>query len=275
MRFIKLLRHDLCEGIFKKYKNYIIFSALTVVAFFECLIRSRSGEVTFSFGEYLIYIFGGNKKYDILSQTPFNLPYLWLLIHLLILWFTLNYSPSDLSGYGQQTIYRSHSRLSWWLSKCCWQAAAVAGYYLASWLIIMVLTALSGGEISTLVDTHVFRIIQPGNDVIMRDGTNMLAELTVLPLLFTASLGLLQLTLCLFVKPVTAYIISALLCLSSTYMQSPLVFGNYAMAVRSEKVILNGMNAGFGIASMTALSVICIIAGAVKFRKYDILNKGD
>ncbi len=273
MKYIKLLRFDLSEGLLKKYKTYIIFAVLIIITFFDCRVRCVIDNVRYSYGEYLMYIFGGSRRYEIELSSPFNLPYLWLLIHILILYFTLNYSPSDLSGHGQQTIYRTGSRLAWWLSKCSWQIIAVAAYYAVSWIVLLLLSLIDNADITTTVTHQVFIRIPPGATRIMPETADLSIQLMFMPFLFTASMGLLQLTLCLIVKPIFAYIISALVCISSSYAQSPLLFGNYAMAIRNDNVISDGMNTTVGIISMLTLSVLCITAGALRFRRYDILSK--
>lgn len=273
MKYIKLLRFDLSEGLVKKYKTYIVFAALIIITFFDCRIRCNIDGVRYSYGEYLMYIFGGSKSYEVTSSSPFILPYLWLLTHLLILYFTLNYSPSDLSGHGQQTIYRSGSRLAWWLSKCSWQIISVAMYYAASWIVLLLLSLIDNSDITTIVTHQVFIRVSLEQTCIMPETTDLSIQLMLMPFLFTASMGLLQLTLCLIVKPIFAYIISVLVCISSSYVQSPLLFGNYAMAIRSDNVISDGMNTTVGIISMLTLSALCIVAGALRFRRYDILGK--
>jgi len=127
MRFFKLIKYDLSYGIFnlKNLIKYIIFILFFTVACFELSgrlmgISSYQDVSGISAGDHLFYIFGGMKEYIPSPSDPFQIPYLWLINHLLILYFTLHYASDDLSGVGQQMIYRAGGRIKWWVSKCIW-----------------------------------------------------------------------------------------------------------------------------------------------------------
>lgn len=273
MKYFKFLRFDLREGIWKKYKSYLALACLILIAFLDIQTKAEAVGNKLTLGEYMFCIYGGIKRYVPTMGDPFKVPYLWLLNHLLILYFTLNYTPTDLNGFGQQTIYRSGGRLTWWFSKCSWQIIASVMYYAVSWLCLGALTALNGISSSLEITPTVFIYVPPGSGMVPFDRLNLALELLLLPLLTTVSLGMLQLTLSIIIKPQVAYIASAAILIMSSHTQSPLLLGNYAMAVRSDRIITEGMNASAGIVSMIALSVICAALGALKFRKYDILCK--
>ena len=84
-------------------------------------------------------IFGGIKEYIPSPNDPFQIPYLWILNHLLILYFTLHYASDDLSGIGQQMIYRAGGRIKWWVSKCIWNFTSVVSYYIVSYHVLIAL----------------------------------------------------------------------------------------------------------------------------------------
>lgn len=273
MRFIKFLQFDLYNGILKKYKSYLGFMFFIIVVFVDCQAICRSFESSFSLGEYMMYLYGGIKRYVPTPGEPFKFPYLWLLNHLLILYFTLNYTSSDLNGFGQQTIYRSGSRLNWWLSKCSWQVISVTAYYFLAWIIITLLAIISRETLSFDVTERALWFVDFGDTIIPFENIRLTSELLFLPLLFTISIGLMQLMLSIVFKPIIAYIISAAICIMSSHSQSLLLLGNYAMAVRSNRVISDGMNSSIGIVSMITLSLVCVVIGALRFRRYDILSK--
>lgn len=273
MKYIKFLRFDLRNGLLKKYMSYIGIALFTAIVFLDCQSVCRSFDTGFTLGEYFMYLYGGIKKYVPTPGEPFKVPYLWLLNHLLILYFTLNYTSADLNGFGQQTIYRSGGRVTWWLSKCSWQVIAICMYYFASWAVLVLLAVASRETISLEITQNVHLYLDFGKTLIPFEQIDLSTELLLLPLLFTVSIGLMQLTLSIIIKPAFAYIISATICIMSSHTQSPLLFGNYAMAARCNKVITDGMNATVGEVSMITLSVICVALGAVRFRRYDILSR--
>lgn len=273
MKFIRFLKFDINNGILKRYKTYIGFSIFIIIVFFDCQATARSFNTNFTLGEYFMYLYGGIKHYIPTPGEPFKMPYLWLLNHMLILYFTLKYAPSDLNGFGQQTIYRSGGRITWWISKCVWQILSIGGYYIVSWITMLVMTLVSKDVLSLNITPSVLLFADFGNNILPFTSINLGIELLALPLIFTVSLGLLQLTLSITFKPTYAYIISAALCIMASHTQNPLLFGNYAMAIRNSKVISNGMSTPIGFISMLILSLICIVMGAVRFSKYDILNR--
>ena len=129
MKFIKFFKFDIRYGIINQYKKYLLFSFLIILAFFEFRSNQISSEnYSFSLMDSILYIYGGIKEFIPTGGETFKIPYLWLLNHILILFFTLNYMHKDLVGFGQQTIYRSGSRTQWWLSKCFW---SINSFYFA------------------------------------------------------------------------------------------------------------------------------------------------
>lgn len=257
----------------KKYISYIGIALFTTIVFLDCQALCRSFDTDFTLGEYFMYLYGGIKRYVPAPGEPFKVPYLWLLNHLLVLYFTLNYAHADLNGFGQQTIYRSGGRLNWWLSKCSWQVIAICMYYFVSWAVPVLLAVASQETIALDITQNVHLYLDFGETLIPFEKINLSMELTLMPLLFTVSMGLLQLTLSIIIKPVFAYIISATICIMSSHTQSALLLGNYAMAARCNRVISDGMNSNIGIFSMVILSLVCVIIGALRFRRYDILSK--
>ena len=118
MRFFKLIKYDLSYGIFniKNLIKYIIFILFFTVACFEFNgiinnIISYQDIAGASLGDVMFYVFGGMREYIPSPNEPFTIPYLWFLNHLLILYFTLHYASDDLSGVGQQMIYRAGGRI--------------------------------------------------------------------------------------------------------------------------------------------------------------------
>lgn len=274
MKFFKLLKFDLLQGIIKEYKKYIFFILLVLLACseFSAVLRSFD-EYTASCGDFLLYIYGGMCEYIPVPGIVFEIPYLWLINHILILYFTLNYMNNDLSGFGQQVIFRSKNRFSWWLSKCLWQVAAITTFYFISWVTIYIYLLIDNKEISFKISDFMPQIMGFGIDVENFSHTNLNIEITVLPLLFTVCLGLFQMTLCLFIKPIFSYVISCIVCVSSAYYLNPLFLGNYSMAIRNDKLISNGVNTIIGSMFIFFIGTISVVIGLIKFQKHNILYK--
>ena len=148
MRFFKQLKYDLIYGNFKNraFIKYIIWCAYLLFICFEIrgnvLIYQAEG---FTVGDSLYYLFAGVRSE---STVLGGYPYMWLLILILILFFTLSYTCDDLSGYGQQMILRSQKRIYWYLSKCIWNVSHVLVFYLVLWVFVITFTVIIGGGLS-------------------------------------------------------------------------------------------------------------------------------
>jgi hypothetical protein len=275
MKFIKFLKFDIHYGIIKQYKKYLLFSFLIILAFFEFRSNQISFEnYNFSLLDSILYIYGGIKEFIPTGGETFKIPYLWLLNHILILFFTLNYMHKDLEGFGQQTIYRSGSRTQWWLSKCFSQFLSVFLFYIISWLELTICTWVVNGNLSLNISKIMRDTTELGINALDNPNWNIHLYLLLVPFLFTVSMSLLQMTLCLFVKPTVSYVISVVVCILSAYYLNPLILGNYAMALRSNQLVSNGVDINIGIICMIILGLFSVLVGMFRFKKYSILTKG-
>lgn len=91
-------------------------------------------------------------------------------------------------------------------------------------------------------------------------------NLLLMPFLFTVSMSLLQMTLCLFVKPTVSYVFSVVVCILSAYYLNPVIIGNYAMALRSNQLVSNGVDINIGIICMVILGLFSVVIGMLRFK---------
>ena len=276
MRFFKLVKYDLSYGIFnlKNIIKYAIFVLFFILASFE--LGGRVNNFNYDgamLGDYFFYIFGGIKEYVPSPNDPFQIPYLWLINHLLILYFTLHYASDDLSGVGQQMIYRAGGRIKWWASKCIWNFVSVISYYLISMSAIIVFCLIKGNEISLTFSSFMRNIMYFGPKDLGYETWDIALEVTLMPFLVTLALSILQMALSLVFKPAFAFIFSSVMLISSAYYMTPYLIGNFAMAVRSDKVVSNGLNLTDGIIAAIGMIIIGVIIGILAIRRYNILSK--
>lgn len=275
MRFIKLLKVDIKQSFSPMLLRYLFFSVFMTVAFLGCRSFLQSFEIDNpGIQTILLYIYGGTKEYIPTFGEPFKLPYIWLINHLLILYVTLHYMKDDLIGFGMQVLYRSQSRMLWWLSKCLWQFIVVTIFYLIAWIILALLYGIFYSEnfMSVIADA-ITDYIEFGESLKLEPDLHLFAEVTLLPWLFTLSMALMQMCLSLFIKPVFSYLISVVMCIDSSFQLKCFWIGNYSMAVRNEKVITNGLQTKTGIVIYFTLIVFTVFVGLIRFRKYNIIDK--
>ncbi|MBE6731809.1 MAG: hypothetical protein E7564_08990 [Ruminococcaceae bacterium] len=274
MKFFKHLKFDLTYGNFKNsfLIKLIVWVSFVVFACFEVRGATlRYTDVSFTVGDYLYYIFSGVRE----DYLMLEFPYMWIVPHILILFFTLHYANDDLMGYGQQMILRSGKRNLWWLSKCVWNISNVTIWYLIAWFIITVFSLLNGAVFSLGISEKMRGIKEYGTLITVQEvpNWNLWFEITFMPLLTTVALSVLQMGLGMLINPAAAYIFSAVVLIASSGTLSIYLFGNYSMAIRSIKLVKNGLSISEGITGIVILLIIGIVTGLAAIRKYNILSK--
>lgn len=278
MRLCSHIKFDLTNGLFKRgmWIRYIIWFSFFVLASLEFTGSLASLELSqYTYGDYLLSIFGGMREYIPVPGEPFQIPYLWLINHIGILYFTLHYMHDDLEGFGQQMILRSGSRTAWWLSKCIWNTAVVVLLYFIAWGTVFLLASANHAALSFEISPFMAEIMVFGSYQIPGADWPVALEITFLPLLVTLAVSQVQMLLCLVVRPTISYVISIILFIASAYYLSPVLLGNYAMALRSDKIVSNGVSRALGIRICLILILVSIVLGVILFQKYNILSKED
>ena len=105
------------------------------------------------------------------------------------------------------------------------------------------------------------------------DTWDIAIEVMFMPFLVTLALSILQMALSLVFKPAFAFIFSSVLLISSAYYMTPFLIGNFAMAVRSSKVVSNGLNLTDGIIAALVIIALGVVIGILAIRRHNILSK--
>ena len=69
------------------------------------------------------------------------------------------------------------------------------------------------------------------------------------------------------------FMIMCLLMLASAYFQSVFLIGNYAMLIRHSWINVDGMDCSIGIPVTCVLIVFTVIAGFIRFKRFDIIQE--
>ncbi|HCA29242.1 MAG TPA: hypothetical protein DEP23_06635 [Ruminococcaceae bacterium] len=276
--FFKVIRYDLKNGFVREFRKFIIAALIFLILCFDFYLRSSSMRSQFNasqstFADYLLYIFMGIIEYKPKNNDPFQFPALWMLIMLLVLYIVLYYPYKDLMGYGKQVLINAHSRSAWWLSKCCWLITSVAAYFLLLYGIVLLFCLVMKIPLSLHTSEYLFLFDTPPQNRVISFPLYMNLELFLLPFLLITSVGLMQMFLSLIIRPLYSYCVSVTVMLASTYYLNFLMLGNYAMMLRSSRVVTNGVYVFTGLVYILILAIVSIISGLLLFRRYDILNK--
>ena len=287
MKYIKMVWFDIRRGIIHKP---ILFIIPVIVAFIACCdLNNRIAvqnewngyetngcetQVKGGFADYMMYIYGGMDKYVPESGNSFIFPIRWMVVFLMISLIMLSYPYKDIQGFGRQIIIRTRGRTIWWLSKCVWNILSVLIYHSLIFSIAALFGIAAGSGISGEINKDLqYEVFQIAGDSALSDDTPWPFVIILLPVLVSLCISLLQMTLTLFFKPVFSFFVTAFLLISSSYFTSPYLIGNYAMSMRYDMVIKDGVCITAGLAVSFVLIIVSVGAGMIRFRRYDIWNE--
>lgn len=272
MNWYKVLAHDLTCGLLRKRYLAAIFIFLLPCISLWMELRTYGGG---SFMDYLLSCFCGAKRITGKAGEPaIAMPVRWILAVGASLYLNLDYFLGDITLFGQQILVRCSNRCSWFWSKCLWNVLACTEYVCIGCITVFLFTAITGGALS-LFNTSTLAPILFQDSVALPLSLSIPQGLTIgliLPLATMIALNLLEMTLCLYVKPIIAFIICMLLLVLPLFWDSPLALSIGAMAIRSVFVVESGIHAASSAGVVAAVIVGSVFAGCNRFRLMDILG---
>lgn len=278
MRFIKDLVFDFRQGILRSGTLLLVPAVIAAVTFFDFYAKARryleQGMIqsTVDYGDYWFYMYGGMCEYIPSPDNPFQFPAVWILVFLVLPFVLLNYPFRDMYGVGQQILVRSGRRSLWWLSKCCWNFCGTVLYHLIIQAAGLVLSLVFEVEISNRIHMDFINLVFNIRYQEVWNPSSLPVAAFPLPMLVSAAINMLQMTLSLFIRPMFGFFAVAVLLLASAYLLSPLLIGNYAMAFRYDWMLKVGVSMGAGMRIAAILLFLAVLSGLVRFRLYDILE---
>lgn len=291
MMFFNMVRCDLKNGLFKRYKVFIfvalLFSLIALFAKvdFDAVLRMEpcpiKSEITL--GDYFCYLFGGSSAGNnfikfldesgvVNNMVAFSFPSVWALEFLVLLLITLQYPYEDLMGFGKNVIVLSGKLSDWWLSKCVWIIANVVLYFTVAISFYSITAILFGSKPSLNIGTYYpyyrFDIL----DYLTEEPWNIVPTL-LMQIPVGIGLCMLQLTLSVISSRLASYLITTAFILASAYTQNIFLFPNISMIARSESLSVIGLNPFTELLIIAWISLVSILVGYFYLRHTDILNK--
>lgn len=282
MKYIKLLWFDIRNGIVRKPMLFAIPAIISIISCIDLTNRISSlnelhyfeTQIKGSFADYMMYLYGGMDQYVPAQGNSFVFPVRWTVVVLTILFLTLNYPYKDMQSFGQQILIRTQGRAAWWLSKCGWNILNVLIYHSIFFgTTLLFCGAVQGSfsqEINKSLQYVAFRVDIPPA---LSDDTLWPFVMLILPVFVSLGINLLQMTLSLFIKPMFSFFAVAFWMISSAYLTSSFLIGNYAMTMRYQMVMKGGVGMPAGIIGSIALIILSVGIGMLRFHTYDILNE--
>lgn len=279
MKFCKLVSYDIINGIWRKGSRYLILAFFCVVFFGDFYRKAmfvnqmRGGNEKVSIINFLFYFFGGKEPFTPSLESRFVFPAIWMLIFLYVAYITLDYPFRNLTEHGTQVIFRIGSRRIWWFSKCFWVALSTILYFLIMDVVVFVLCLLFHIDISLGFSNDVNMTAMSLNFKNMPNERQIVMLVFILPVMTALAVNFIQLCMGLYIKKIYAFLMSALLLFASTYFQTPLAIGNFAMVKRSIFYDTGGLTIKQGMIVNSFLIISMMIIGYLRIRKYDIIKK--
>lgn len=280
MKFIKYLRFDICQGILRNPMLMISPIAIAFIIFIDFFAKANRFiafdimDEAVSFGDYLFYLYGGMKEFIPDYEMGFQLPIVWILVFFVLPFILLNYPLKDMNGIGQQILIRSTKKIFWWLSKCCWTILGTLVYHLIMQMTGLVMCSIFRLDITYSIHMDFVKAAFEVGHQEVCNISGLFISTVILPIFVSVSINMLQMTLSLFIKPMFSFLFIAIMLLSSAYLLSPLLIGNYAMIFRYTWILKNGVSVETGYKISLILLFISMGVGTIKFRFYDVLENG-
>lgn len=205
----------------------------------------------------------------------FPMPMVWLLVIGTCLFLNLDYFLCDLSLTGQQIIARCGNRRMWFLSKCIWNILSTFVYFLLVAATVLLFTVLMHGKVSLGTTPEIQQIILGDFELGRISIEHEILLGIVVPYLTLAALNILQMTLCIFMKPIVSFLCIAGLLVLSVYVSNGLILGNGAMTIRTVLERSSGVTPKTTIILAITVISLCILVGMWAFKKTDIFPHED
>ena len=227
-----------------------------------------------SLGDIVFYTFGGVEKFVPSPGNKFNMPIIWLASFVLFLFATLIYPVISFEGVGNEILLIGKKRFFWWISKCIFCIISSTIYLGLMFLTMIGFCFIKNIPLNLSINDTLIKFILEISPIIeLKANANIPIRILFLILLAFITLSLIQLILCLWIKPIFSFLIVNTILIASAFFQSYFTIGNFSMLVRHAWINEEGINSDIGFYVFTIICVVIIIVGALRFKRYDILTR--
>lgn len=280
MKFYKLVKYDVVNGIWHKFHNYLVVAVVCLGFFIDFYIKISystqnliGGRQSITITNFLFYFFQGKEPFMPNQENKFIFPVVWILIFLYAAYITLEYPFRNLMEHGMQVIIRVKNKKIWWLSKCFWVFASTLLYFVVLYLVLLILCLICNIDISLGYANYINENILYMQFSSPISTVQVMMLICVLPIMTSLSVNLIQLCLGLFMKRIYSFFITAIILFTSSYFQSVVAIGNFAMVKRSILCNPKGMTMQQGVIVNGGLIILAVMVGFLYINKLDIIKK--
>ena len=262
------IKHDVKNGILRRYKIYLLFIILlsVILAFWNKKISLNMADKA-GLIDYLMYIFSGKEEVGTLTnQDIFDIPIAWLFVHIYVLFGIGTYPKTEYMERGYQFLIRAGNKWCWWLGKCVYIFISVIFYYLCIVFTGFIFSALNGGNRTEINKEICERILKV--DISNISDMKLYLCLVIMPILLFLAISFACMSISFLANNILAIMILMGYLSVSAYWCNALLLGNYTMLLRVHK-----MSFTIGIIVSIIGLFLCGVLGYRYFNKLDIYAK--
>ena len=262
------IKHDVKNGICRRYKIYLLFIILlsVILAFWNKKISlnmdNKAGLI-----DYLMYIFSGKEEVGTLTnQDIFDIPIAWLFVHIYVLFGIGTYPKAEYIERGYQFLIRAGNKWCCWIGKCVYIFFSVILYYLCIVFTGSIFSAFNGGKYTVINKEICKRILKV--DISNISDIKLYLCLIIMPVLLFLVISFACMSISFLTNNILAIIILMGYLSVSAYWCNALLLGNYTMLLRAHI-----MPFAIGIIISIIVLFLCGVLGYRYFNKLDIYGK--
>lgn len=223
----------------------------------------------FSFPALLLALYAGNQPFEPANPEEFRLSGLWMAQQIWMLFMVYLYPVLCLKRAEKGMPVQMANRCSWWLAKCGFVVCGITAGYLVQNITLAVM--VKGEMQSPLVAGELLR--RAFSVSVLPNAAGQWAwYLILLPFLADVAAALVQLVCMLWLGRASGFAIVFAYWALAAFTFHPALFGNLAMPCRTLLCRPDGMHWQAGVLYLCAVCAVCVLAGAVRFQKMDLLN---
>lgn len=280
MKFFKNLKFDIVQGILKRPLVFILPLFIAVGTFIDCFNKVKGFQSIpelnigrANVGDFLVYVYGGMREH-VVGDIDFQIPIIWIMVLITILFLVLSYPTTEMTGYGLQYIVHSGGRAKWWMSKCIWNILITLVYHFVLIVGTVCLCMANGMSFSLKVNSDIvaglFAYSLTGE---LKECQYVPLYIIFLPVCVSIALNMLEMFMTLFIRTIYSFLFMCVVLVVSAFFLSQFVIGNYAMIVRYNWINYNGVSCLTGYVISAIIILFVFIAGTIRFKNYDIINR--
>lgn len=271
MKIFSVIAHDVRCGIIRlRYLLVPMLGLLPCIRFYSIL--SVDG-IKGNWIDYLLYLFKGIEPIRFLDYSePVQLPMLWLLAVGSCLMLNMDYFIQDLTTEGQQILVRCKSRKQWFSSKILWCFLSSMVYFALLAVVALFWSFALGTGISMENTSDITWLVYDLVEPVQLSNLECIICVFLLPFLTIFTINIMQMVLCLFVKPIVSCLVCILALVLAIYWDSVIAVGNGAMLIRNGVFSEEGYSSSTAAIACFVMIVAIVSLGYVKFSRTDILG---